>query len=133
MLCYYLLLPWSSNLPFTYSMAYSRTFLLHSTAKTQKSQTQKEESFTRKSPFLKHQEKFSKDSPYDKIFVKHSAQSVQRDWRSPFAVLNLQDSKRSTIFLNYMIFLKRSFRSSTLASFGFPGAHASAWADSARN
>lgn len=94
MLCYYLLLPWSSNLPFTYSMAYRRTFLLHSTAKTQKSQTQKEESFTRKSPFLKHQEKFSKDSPYDKIFVKHSAQGVQRDWRSPFAVLNLQDSKK---------------------------------------
>lgn len=38
-----------------------------------------------------------------------------------------------TIFLNHMIFLNRSFRSSTLASFGLPGAQASACADSARN
>ena len=32
-----------------------------------------------------------------------------------------------------MILRNRSLRSSTLASFGLPGAHASAWADSARN
>ena len=33
----------------------------------------------------------------------------------------------------YIIFLNRSFKSSTLASFGLPGAHASSCADSARN
>ena len=35
--------------------------------------------------------------------------------------------------IHYIILRNRSFRSSTLASFGFPGAHASACADSARN
>src|SRR5699024_11181245 len=34
---------------------------------------------------------------------------------------------------HYISFLKSSFRSSTLASFGLPGAQASACADSARN
>ena len=33
----------------------------------------------------------------------------------------------------YIIFRNSSFKSSTLASFGFPGAHASACADSAKN
>ena len=36
-------------------------------------------------------------------------------------------------FVLYISFLNRSLRSSTDASFGFPGAQASAWADSARN
>ena len=36
---------------------------------------------------MKHQEKFSKDSPYNKISYLHPAQGVQRDWQSPFAVL----------------------------------------------
>lgn len=68
---------------------------------------------------------FHNPRPKNKIPSAHPAQGVQRDGRRPFAVL--YDS------LNHIIFLNRSFRSSTLASFGLPGAHASACADSARN
>ena len=42
-------------------------------------------------------------------------------------------SGRSGVPFHYIILRNRSFSSSTPASFGLPGAHASAWADSARN
>ena len=68
------------------------------------------------------------------LYRKNIIKKKPQNWMVPVCGLN----RCFLLFyfakvIHYIILRNRSFRSSTLASFGFPGAHASACADSAKN